>query len=936
MTYSFKKVTFLIFLPVVLFSQERKTWQQFKQDADNFINSNQVNAALSSTSNGDMYFEGTGVLMGLYRVWQATGDFAFLDKALDIAERDIAEAINLEEFYTTHGINDGTYDTPKFPYKGNIMLPNYWRYNTSNDARFDPGGSNPTYPNGYNIYTPPLNEFINYNYKTVAPQGTSYSYNFMEASNAERYRWRHYALDENVYYRYVADMCRVMFNNSSILSLTSGNGRTYQARMNDIVDHLELNIWEKWVEYRINPAHLEWYVYRNKTHMNSHLASTALSLGVITGKQKYVDFVNDFLYDFVNPEDPGQNIAPGIGFLDVINIQNNKAVWASNWSTGGNNQDISHAGNEFNFLIQCYQEGYGENPSSSGISITPSFMAQLASTLKENVIIGDPKTSTSVDYRINTSQSNWFNKNQYAQGLHDMAQYDEDLLHFLDNNMPFAEKKMGGIGDAIYAARIFDGDPPVYPSNGDGGGSIPSNNAPVVVVVGNSTIDLNVGDSYTEQGATWTDIQDGSGTIDEPTTGTVDTETPGKYTLTYSYTDEGGWTDTENRIINVNVQGNNCPELFLNGDGTVRLELELNETYVEQGATWTDAEDGTGDAVVGGDTVDTSIVGTYSVSYTYTDSDNCTRTISRDVVVQDSSNNILYTRLEFVDNSPITVDLDYSGLPPVIREPYNTTQTYYCTASSNPKAAFIDQNGVLTALAAGTTVLTITSCDGSNLTDQITVTIVDSSEGEDDNPEDDEGDISLPNITVSDASSEEGQPMSFIIGLSEPSSEEIVLSLSYTNETADDNDYTKPSQEVIIAPGETEKIVVVETFADLIEEDDETFTIEIDVKQPIPSGKLTLQATGTIINTIVDTIRKLAISPNPARSGSPINISGLDDGTYQISFYNLSGQLLKNDLIDFDGSPNEYILPSATQGLYILNMININDNTVKSKKIFIQ
>jgi Domain of unknown function (DUF5011) len=51
---------------------------------------------------------------------------------------------------------------------------------------------------------------------------------------------------------------------------------------------------------------------------------------------------------------------------------------------------------------------------------------------------------------------------------------------------------------------------------------------------------LTVGDTYSESGATWTDIEDGSGTISVASSGTVNTAIPGTYTLTYSYTDTAG------------------------------------------------------------------------------------------------------------------------------------------------------------------------------------------------------------------------------------------------------------------------------------------------------------------------------------------------------------------------------------------------------------
>lgn len=47
--------------------------------------------------------------------------------------------------------------------------------------------------------------------------------------------------------------------------------------------------------------------------------------------------------------------------------------------------------------------------------------------------------------------------------------------------------------------------------------------------------------------------------------------------------------------------------------------LTVGDTYTEQGATWTDDTDGSGNATVGGDTVDPNTAGTYLVTYDHTD-----------------------------------------------------------------------------------------------------------------------------------------------------------------------------------------------------------------------------------------------------------------------------------------------------------------------------
>jgi len=65
-------------------------------------------------------------------------------------------------------------------------------------------------------------------------------------------------------------------------------------------------------------------------------------------------------------------------------------------------------------------------------------------------------------------------------------------------------------------------------------------NLPVISLLGDSTITLTVGDSYTDPGATAFDQEDGDISTSIQVTGTVDTTTPGTYTLTYTVQDSAG------------------------------------------------------------------------------------------------------------------------------------------------------------------------------------------------------------------------------------------------------------------------------------------------------------------------------------------------------------------------------------------------------------
>ena len=67
---------------------------------------------------------------------------------------------------------------------------------------------------------------------------------------------------------------------------------------------------------------------------------------------------------------------------------------------------------------------------------------------------------------------------------------------------------------------------------------------PAITLTGNSTVNLTVGDTYTEQGATWTDNVDGSGAVSN-ITGTVNTSIADTYNIAYNFTDAAGNAATE-------------------------------------------------------------------------------------------------------------------------------------------------------------------------------------------------------------------------------------------------------------------------------------------------------------------------------------------------------------------------------------------------------
>ncbi|MGH1386368.1 immunoglobulin-like domain-containing protein [Kordia sp.] len=160
---------------------------------------------------------------------------------------------------------------------------------------------------------------------------------------------------------------------------------------------------------------------------------------------------------------------------------------------------------------------------------------------------------------------------------------------------------------------------------------------PVITLNGNGTINLNVGDTYTELGATATDNIDGNITANISISGTVDTATAGVYVIRYNVNDAAGNAAAEvTRTVNV-IADTTIPIITLNGNATINLNV--GDAYTELGATATDNIDGdiTANISISG-TVDTATVGVYTIRYNVNDAaGNAAAEVTRTVNVEEVS-----------------------------------------------------------------------------------------------------------------------------------------------------------------------------------------------------------------------------------------------------------------------------------------------------------
>ncbi|MDA7512821.1 DUF5011 domain-containing protein, partial [Verrucomicrobia bacterium] len=160
------------------------------------------------------------------------------------------------------------------------------------------------------------------------------------------------------------------------------------------------------------------------------------------------------------------------------------------------------------------------------------------------------------------------------------------------------------------------------------GSSRNDSTAPVITLNGAVVLNHAVNDTYEDAGANATDNVDTAVTV--ITTGVVDVDVPGTYTLTYSASDAAG-NAAEEVTRTVNVVDQDGPVITLTGEASVNHEA--GTIYTDAGAIATDNVDSTVTVTTNG-TVDANTPGTYILTYNATDREgNPAKPVMRSVVV---------------------------------------------------------------------------------------------------------------------------------------------------------------------------------------------------------------------------------------------------------------------------------------------------------------
>ena len=201
---------------------------------------------------------------------------------------------------------------------------------------------------------------------------------------------------------------------------------------------------------------------------------------------------------------------------------------------------------------------------------------------------------------------------------------------------------------------------------------------PVITLIGNASINVDIGSSYTDAGANVSDNVDADAVL--VASGSVDVNLIGAYPLAYNYIDAAGnVADTVIRTVNIVAIADTVkPVIALIGSASI--DVDEGATYTDAGANVTDNVDADSVLIASG-SVDVNTVGPYVLSYDYTDTaGNVADTVTRTVNV------VAVVAQEFTEPKHMMIVLQSGGVGGGV------SGLFYHDGSSIPNAPYKDPN----------------------------------------------------------------------------------------------------------------------------------------------------------------------------------------------------------------------------------------------------
>ncbi len=157
----------------------------------------------------------------------------------------------------------------------------------------------------------------------------------------------------------------------------------------------------------------------------------------------------------------------------------------------------------------------------------------------------------------------------------------------------------------------------------------PDTTKPVITLKGGATITITQGNDFTDPGATATDNKDGDITSKITTSGSVDNNKVGTYTITYTVSDKAGNKATATRTVVVKEKANQAPTANAGVDKSVEVNksITLNGSGTDSDGSIVSYEWKEGNTVLGSSATlnyTPKTVGKHTLVLTVTDNDGAT------------------------------------------------------------------------------------------------------------------------------------------------------------------------------------------------------------------------------------------------------------------------------------------------------------------------